>query len=482
MKSPTTNLFDAPFSDQAEKTPLRRRENDSFAAPTYNTGSIGELPVLSHHQRRVRRQANDTERLIRIGMKAVLLSPVVVLVIWSMFLVTTKPIAPTARSAVRVPTRPQSRETGRVDVNKNGGYMVPLINPLGATNGGPGDMLAGTMSGNTGRLVVARPHPNPRDEGPPVFMQPPAYGANFPAFSFSGMARSQTLQGQPLQSETMLGQGNMMQAQPTQLETWQGQNILVQAPPQAQTMQGQSSMMQAQPMQSETLQGQNNMMQAQPMQSETLQGQKNMMQEQPMQSETMQGQNNMMQAQPSMGRGQPIVQPAVNVRYYYYDPAQTKKDASGNLILPDTVYDSRGRAVPLALLQQDAVLQQDPPRGVFHHDNYTNDSSIPRINVTYSHPNTVQTHKDRRREAAFSMGDIPSPRVGTDQSIIVGTVGVMALLVGALSARRLRSKGVLSLCMDDENLRDDAAYDTAYTTSGSYNTFAWKGDLEKFDV
>ena len=90
--------------------------------------------------------------------------------------------------------------------------------------------------------------------------------------------------------------------------------------------------------------------------------------------------------------------------------------------------------------------------------------------------------QDRKKQAAFSAGEIPSASVGTDQSIIVGTAGVMALLVGALSARRLRSKGVLSLCMDDENLQDDAAYDTAFTTSGSYNTFAWKGDLEKFDV
>ena len=71
-----------------------------------------------------------------------------------------------------------------------------------------------------------------------------------------------------------------------------------------------------------------------------------------------------------------------------------------------------------------------------------------------------------------------------DQSIIVSTVAVMALLVGALSARRLRSRSFLSACIENESLEDDVAYDTAYTTTDhSYNTFGgWKGDLEKFDV
>ncbi|GAX17261.1 hypothetical protein FisN_10Lh119 [Fistulifera solaris] len=395
-----------------------------------------------------------------MGMKAVLLSPVVVLVIWSVFLVTSKPMTSNARSAVRVPVRPKSssREGGLVDVHQNAGFIVPL-------NAINNNVVANSMSGNTDSLVVARPHPHPREEGPVVYLQPPAYGSGFPAISsFMGMTRSQTLQGQPLQSETMFGEGNMMmQAQPMQQEAMQGQSLLVQPPIQAQAAQGQNIIVQPPNLQAQSLQGQTYMMQAQPMDTETLQGQ-----------------NNMVQAQPSMGRSQPAVQPGVSVRYYYYDPAHTKQDASGNLILPDTVYDSQGRAVPLALLQQDAVLQQDPPRGVFHHDNFTNDSSIPRINITYSHPNTVQTRKERKKQATFAAGDIPT--VGTDQSIIVGTAGIMALLVGALSARRLRSKGILSLCMDDENLQDDAAYDTAFTTSGSYNTFAWKGDLEKFDV
>lgn len=87
--------------------------------------------------------------------------------------------------------------------------------------------------------------------------------------------------------------------------------------------------------------------------------------------------------------------------------------------------------------------------------------------------------------------------------IIISTVATMALLVGALSARRLRSKQFLSFCIENESLEDELAYDAAFTTQstvggstfyaggGGYDTFAtgkyggdlrWRGDLEKFDV
>ena len=78
----------------------------------------------------------------------------------------------------------------------------------------------------------------------------------------------------------------------------------------------------------------------------------------------------------------------------------------------------------------------------------------------------------------------------------------MALLVGALSARRLRSRQFLSFCIENESLEDELAYDAAYTTQSTvgassfyagagYDTFGggryggdlrWRGDLEKFDV
>ena len=93
----------------------------------------------------------------------------------------------------------------------------------------------------------------------------------------------------------------------------------------------------------------------------------------------------------------------------------------------------------------------------------------------------------------------PQPQ---DQMIIISTVATMALFVGALSARRLRSRQFLSFCIENESLEDELAYDAAYTTQSTvgassfyagagYDTFGgskyggdlrWRGDLEKFDV
>jgi len=87
-----------------------------------------------------------------------------------------------------------------------------------------------------------------------------------------------------------------------------------------------------------------------------------------------------------------------------------------------------------------------------------------------------------------------------DQLIIVTTMAVMALLVGAISARRLRNrrgKGYgdwLSACIEN-NVEDELAYDAATTFSGAYSavggvydTFSqvsgngWRNELERFDV
>ena len=95
---------------------------------------------------------------------------------------------------------------------------------------------------------------------------------------------------------------------------------------------------------------------------------------------------------------------------------------------------------------------------------------------------------DPTKEASMKISESWGTSTSQDQTIIVATVAVMALLVGALSARRLRSKSFLSACIENEALEDDMAYDDAYTTTAmgadsSYNTFGgWKGDLEKFDV
>mmetsp|Transcript_49152 Transcript_49152/g.96075 ORF Transcript_49152/g.96075 Transcript_49152/m.96075 type:complete len:483 (-) Transcript_49152:216-1664(-) len=83
--------------------------------------------------------------------------------------------------------------------------------------------------------------------------------------------------------------------------------------------------------------------------------------------------------------------------------------------------------------------------------------------------------------------EFDSLRPVQDQMVVISTVATMALLVGALSARRMRSRQFLSSCIENESLEDELAYDTAYTTGastgyGAFTSAPWRGDLEKFDV
>ena len=142
-------------------------------------------------------------------------------------------------------------------------------------------------------------------------------------------------------------------------------------------------------------------------------------------------------------------------KIFYYDPKDATK--TGELQIPDTVYDEDGNRVSLQALQGSQIFLEPPKQQISEQPQQL----------------TVPTNIKKWGESTIQ-----------DQSIIVSTVAVMALLVGALSARRLRSRSFLSSCIENESLEDDVAYDTAYTTTdNSYNTFGgWKGDLEKFDV
>jgi hypothetical protein len=224
-----------------------------------------------------------------------------------------------------------------------------------------------------------------------------------------------------------------------------------------------------------------------------------------------------------------------NTRYYYYDPNQVVMDAQNNVQqLPDVIYDQAGNAVLLDQLTQVAQTQQLPiylkaleeqernPFGVHHFSNGTNFNSttgtVTTTNYTQTHPNTVETPVHRQMPYYPPVGGAAASIVeaapvqqlslkttssssfsswgentAADNSIILCTVAVMALLVGALSARRLRARSILSACIENESLttRNQEAYDAAYTMNdegGAYATFAapaashWKGDLEKFDV
>ena len=197
--------------------------------------------------------------------------------------------------------------------------------------------------------------------------------------------------------------------------------------------------------------------------------------------------------QPILQRAQPHhsnLRHGEKVQYYFYDPRTTVQDEQGNIIyLPQTVYDAYGRPVSLQSLSASVrEIQIEPPSTMTH---YNISANTTLLNFTYSHPTTVQTPvKDNKKEMSLPTGANMSSAWGSstagDSSLIVATVGVMALLVGALSARRMRARSILAACIENESLEDDAAYDAAYTVGGAhhYNTFqqGWKGDLEKFDV
>lgn len=167
-----------------------------------------------------------------------------------------------------------------------------------------------------------------------------------------------------------------------------------------------------------------------------------------------------------------------DVTVLYYDPKQTVPGPNGQLRLPTTVYDSQGNPVDLVGLaaQNQAQILIEPPM------------------VQAEEPPSSRTliQEQEIPSAQLAAPDIKKWGESTaqDQSVIISTVAVMALLVGALSARRMRNRSVLSACIENESLEDDVAYDAAYSTTlpqadgGSYNTFGggWKGDLEKFDV
>jgi hypothetical protein len=151
-----------------------------------------------------------------------------------------------------------------------------------------------------------------------------------------------------------------------------------------------------------------------------------------------------------------VVHPArKTTRILYYDPA----------VGTETVYDADGTPILLSSLQTDTTeiyLERPPsPAGALEQEQQEQQQ----------HP--VETLE-------YEWGESQAQ----DQMIIISTVATMALLVGALSARRMRSRQFLASCIENESLEDEIAYDTAYTTNG-YDTFGggpWKGDLEKFDV
>lgn len=211
------------------------------------------------------------------------------------------------------------------------------------------------------------------------------------------------------------------------------------------------------------------------------------------QPQMMQTQPQMMQAQPQMmqtlGQEQPHLRKGIT-KVFYYDPrAATAYD--GSIVLPEIVYDQHGQPHELSQIRTKELLLQ-PPMGI-HHFNISTDDTAP-LNITFNHPNVISNKYEYSRNKNSYGYSMASPAVTmqessgssfTDQSVIVCTVGTIALLIGAVTARKLRARSFLSSCIENESLEDEIAFDNAYTVNSeaAYSTFqSWKNDLEKFDV
>jgi len=106
------------------------------------------------------------------------------------------------------------------------------------------------------------------------------------------------------------------------------------------------------------------------------------------------------------------------------------------------------------------------------------------VDSSTSEPASDSSNADTQRNTKERIADVTGPL--QDQMFMVSTVAGIALVVGAISARKVRSKPFLSDCIENESLEDDLAYDTENTFGGvgQYGSFSapWRGDLEKFDV
>jgi len=205
----------------------------------------------------------------------------------------------------------------------------------------------------------------------------------------------------------------------------------------------------------------------------------------------------------------PPVQQATQV--LFYNPEELPKTKAGEPPgVPNKIYDKEGREVSLNAGEEvDLILPHKPPPLPNESDGSSTasggTSTTSGGSSTTSGGSSTTSGGSSTTSGSSSKSDKIRRRIANpqtqDQMIIISTVATMALLIGALSARRLRSRQFLSFCIENENLEDDLAFDAAYTTQstvgasslyGGYDTFGdgnryggdlrWRGDLEKFDV
>jgi len=177
-----------------------------------------------------------------------------------------------------------------------------------------------------------------------------------------------------------------------------------------------------------------------------------------------------------------------SVEVYYYDPQTLRSSSSSSsnhgasrnngqidapeLTLPEIVYTASGRALPLAQLHaggRNEVFLEVRPKSVWGADLASLDQNLGRLRDKLS----------LRSSSAGSAGDAGGQ--SQDQLIVFFTVATMAVMVGALSAKRLRSKKLLESCLHPEMDDDWDAEEEDLNASAGTAASRVRYD-KKFDV
>jgi hypothetical protein len=433
--------------------PLQQRRsgsnNNNYADASTERTPIGSSTTNNNKPFHMRRRRNNStlstsDKYVQTAMRAVLLSPIIVLVLWSVCA-----MAFTSKQQQRNQAATNSRGTTARNKYKNVQEgMLKVVEVAGAALGQEQPKAlqaqAATTPIKTTRMAV-RTRAKPKSTANNVVVQPlNLQGHTMMMLSENKLVPMAEAEPQPplqVVAQQQQQDPTVMIARPELLMAQQEQAVQVNMPIPIQAIE-EPERMQVQPNEP-------------PLQLQV--------QSPPQQ-----------QVQPNESPPQLRVQPTDSsaqlqtTAYFYYNPKDLVHDEHGQLVLPSLVYDAQGRSVSLASIQQVAKqVYFEPPKARM---------SAPKAALSSTSTNTATT----TTAESLKWSDA-SP---WDQSILICTVGVMALLVGAVSARKLRhSRSILSACIENESLQDEIAYDTAYTVaSDSYNTFGWKGDLEKFDV
>jgi hypothetical protein len=495
-------LFDQPYSDiNWNGGPgMRRRENDSLVPPERRDSasqplfSQGQSAYYAHQSRRRASSGSAADRWVPRLFKLVLWSPAIVVAIWSVSaLVFTK-----SRNSVQV--RPSQGAVPRSSNSKNAAHSrhsseawnegllntlevvetalgesqpkrnIPVIAPLGAAQGGHasrmaqfvdrmGNIVHRPVQGKSQIIVQPGTLMKPQSQGSEGVYQQPAMQAES-VYQQPAMKAEGAYQQPAMQAEGVYQQPAMQAEGVYQQPAMQGGGVYQQPAMQAEGVYQQPAMQAGGVYQQPAMQA------------------GGVYQQPAMQAGGIQQQPAQQAMQPLGATGH--LRGASKTQYLYYNPRDVMV-VDGQVVLPHTAYDANGKPHDLSRSHAQVYFQPPPLYGVHHF----NSSNATASNYTFTHPNTVKTPvMDNRPKEGYALPAV-APMVEGGSSILVATVGVVALLVGALSARHARGRACLSSCLENEHLvANEAAYDLAHTTNSnttSYSTF-WKGDLEKFDV